>query len=77
MQEIWSIFECNEISFCHVGHILSPKGIKIDTARVEAIQKINAPRNKNEIQSFFFFEKVHSKFCRNCQTYNQYAQEEQ
>ena len=33
-------------------HILSEGGIKIDPERVEAIQKIDIPRNKKEIQSF-------------------------
>jgi hypothetical protein len=33
-------------------HFVSEGGIKIDTARVEAIQKIDIPRNKKAIQSF-------------------------
>jgi hypothetical protein len=33
-------------------HIVSEGGIKIDTERVEAIQKIDIPRNKKAIQSF-------------------------
>jgi hypothetical protein len=33
-------------------HILSKDGIKVDTKRVEAIDRINIPRNKKEIQSF-------------------------
>ena len=35
-----------------LGHIVSPRGIKIDPTRVESIQKINVPRNKKEVQSF-------------------------
>lgn len=35
-----------------LGHIVSPKGIRIDLARVESIQKINALSKKKEIQSF-------------------------
>jgi hypothetical protein len=35
-----------------LGHIVSPKGIKIDPQRVKAIQKIDIPRNKKSIQSF-------------------------
>jgi hypothetical protein len=35
-----------------VGHIASPKGIKIDPERVKAIQHIYIPRNKKSIQYF-------------------------
>jgi hypothetical protein len=35
-----------------LGHIVSKYGIKVDPKRVEAIDKINIPRNKKEIQSF-------------------------
>jgi len=35
-----------------LGHIISKDGIRIDPARVEAIQQIDLPRNKKEIQSF-------------------------
>ena len=35
-----------------LGHIVISKGICIDPDRVDAIQKINIPRNKKEIQSF-------------------------
>ena len=35
-----------------LGHIVSVEGIKIDLERVNAILKINIPRNKKEIQSF-------------------------
>jgi hypothetical protein len=35
-----------------LGHIISTGGIKIDPKRVEAIQKIEIPRNKKSIQSF-------------------------
>lgn len=35
-----------------LGHIISKDCIRIDPARVEAIQQIDPPRNKNEIQSF-------------------------
>ena len=34
------------------GHIVSEKGICIDPSRVEAIQTINLPRYKKELQSF-------------------------
>ena len=35
-----------------LGHIISEKGIRIDSDRVAAIQKIGMPINKKEIQSF-------------------------
>jgi hypothetical protein len=35
-----------------LGHIVSAGGIKIDPERVEAIQKIDIPRNQKAIQSF-------------------------
>jgi hypothetical protein len=35
-----------------LGHISSRDGIKIDSKRIEAIDTINIPRNRKEIQSF-------------------------
>ena len=35
-----------------MGHIVTAEGVKIDPARVEAIQKISIPRSKKDIQSF-------------------------
>jgi hypothetical protein len=35
-----------------LGHIISARGIKIDPKRVDAIQKIEIPRNKKVIKSF-------------------------
>jgi hypothetical protein len=35
-----------------LGHIISKDGIKIDPNRIEAIQKIDHPRNIKELQSF-------------------------
>ena len=35
-----------------LGHIISKDGIRIDPSHVQAIQKIDLPRNKKEIQSF-------------------------
>jgi hypothetical protein len=34
-----------------LGHIVSAEGVKIDPARVEAIQKLSMPRSKKDIQS--------------------------
>jgi hypothetical protein len=36
----------------HLGHIVSKYGIKVDPKRVEAIDLINIPRNRKEIQFF-------------------------
>ena len=35
-----------------LGHIISKKRIKIDPSRIEAIQKVEHPRNIKELQSF-------------------------
>ena len=35
-----------------LGHIISKDGIRIDPRRVEAIEKIDLPRSKKEVQSF-------------------------
>jgi len=40
------------------GHIISQEGIKIDPKRVEAMQKIELPRNKTEVQSFLGMGRV-------------------
>ena len=40
------IFSKNEIKY--MGHILSSEGIKIDNSRVQAIQGIQPPKNKQE-----------------------------
>jgi hypothetical protein len=34
-----------------LGHIVSVEGVKIDPARVEAIQRLSIPRSKKDIQS--------------------------
>jgi hypothetical protein len=35
-----------------LGHIVLKYGIKVDPKRIEAIDTINIPRNKKEIESF-------------------------
>src|ERR1700722_10168129 len=35
-----------------LGHIVSAEGVKIDPARVQAIQTFSIPRSKRDIQSF-------------------------
>ena len=44
------IFELEEGKL--IGHIISKDGIKIDPSRIEAIQKLEHPRNIKELQSF-------------------------
>eukprot|EP00253_Pinus_taeda_P034561 PITA_34561 len=55
--KICNLIESEKESFCHdegklLGHIISKDDIRIDPARVEAIQQIEHPWNKKEIQSF-------------------------
>ena len=45
-----SQFALEEIKL--LGHIVSAEGVKIDLARVQAIQTLSIPRSKNHIQSF-------------------------
>ena len=35
-----------------LGHIISKDGIRIDLDRVNAILKVEEPKNKKEVQSF-------------------------
>jgi len=35
-----------------LGHIISKDGIQVDPSRIEAIQQLEFPINKNKIQSF-------------------------
>ena len=35
-----------------LGHIISKEGIRIDPSKVEAIEKIDTPRSRKEVQSF-------------------------
>jgi hypothetical protein len=46
-------------------HIVSKDGIKVDPKRVEAIDLINIPRNRKEIQSFFGKTKIFRRFIPN------------
>ena len=45
-----------------LGHIVSKYGIKVDPKRVEAIDLINIPRNRKEIQ-YFFVTLMHNIWC--------------
>lgn len=51
-----------------LGHIISKKGIKIDSNRLVAIQQIGLPRNKKEIQSFLgkvnFLRRIITNFAK-------------
>ena len=46
-----------------LGNIISKDGIKIDMERIKAIQKVEEPRSKKEVQSFIeqvkFSQKIH------------------
>jgi hypothetical protein len=46
-----------------LGHIISERGIKIETDRVVALQQIGLPRNKKEIQSFLSKVNFLRTFC--------------
>ena len=48
-----------------LGHVVSKEGISIDPKRVAAIQKIECPRNKKEIQSFLGTVNFLRKFVSN------------
>jgi 16S rRNA U1498 N3-methylase RsmE len=49
-----------------LGHIVSAKGARIDSSRVEAIQTLSLPKSKKEVQSFLvkikFLRRVVSNF---------------
>ena len=49
-----------------LGHIISKEGIKIDDSRVEAIEKIDIPRRRKEVQSFIGKVKFLRRFIPNC-----------
>jgi hypothetical protein len=50
-----------------LGHIMSAKGVRIDSSRVEAIQTLSLPRSKKKGTIFSgksqLFEKICVKFC--------------
>jgi hypothetical protein len=51
VQKIWFVFEPKKSHFSMqegklLGYIVSKDGIKVDQKRIEAIYKINIPRNK-------------------------------
>ena len=48
-----------------LGHIISTEGVKIDPARVEAIQKLSITRSKRDIQSFLGKIKFVERFIPN------------
>lgn len=47
------------------GHVISKDGIKIDPSSVEAILKVDIPRNKKEVQSFIGKVNVLRRFLPN------------
>ena len=48
-----------------IGHVISEEGIRIDPSRVAAIQKIDIPRNRKEIQSFLVKVNLLRRFITN------------
>ena len=49
-----------------LGHIISKDGIRIDPSRVEAIEKIDIPRSRKEVQSFIGKVNFLRRFIPNC-----------
>ena len=49
-----------------LGHIISKNGIRIEPARVEAIEHIALPKNKKEVQSFIGKVKFLRRFIIDC-----------
>ena len=49
-----------------LGHIISKEGIRVDPSRVEAIEKIDIPRSKKEVQSYIGKLNFLRRFIPNC-----------
>ena len=49
-----------------LGNIISKHGIRIDPSRVEAIQKIDIPRSRKEVQSLIGKVNFIKRFIPNC-----------
>jgi len=49
-----------------LGNIISKDGIRIDPSRVEAIEKIDIPRSRKEVQSFIGKVNFLRRFIPNC-----------
>ena len=49
-----------------LGNIISKNGIRIDPRRVEAIEKIDIPRSRKEVQSFIGKVNFLRRFIPNC-----------
>ncbi|CAM8994041.1 unnamed protein product [Rhodiola kirilowii] len=43
---------------CIVGHLVSNRGIEVDRAKVEVIEKLPAPKDENGIRSFLGHSKI-------------------
>ena len=50
----------------YLGNIISKDGIRIDPSRVEAIEKIDIPMSRKEIQSFIGKVTFFGRFIPNC-----------
>ena len=55
-----SRFKCEEVSF--IGHTLTQNGLKIDPAKVDAITKMNKPKDVAGVQRFIGMVKYLAKF---------------
>lgn len=57
------VFLVEEVSY--LGYIVSKEGIKADPTKVEAIQKMQRPRNVSELRSFLGLLNFFAKFIKN------------
>ncbi|KAL0810732.1 hypothetical protein ABMA28_010054 [Loxostege sticticalis] len=57
------VFLAKEVSY--LGYVVSREGIKADPSKIEAIQKIQKPRNVSELRSFLGLVNFFSKFIHN------------
>lgn len=57
------VFRSQRIKF--LGHIFTPDGIKPDDEKIEAIKKIEIPKNKKQLQRFLGMITYLSKFIKN------------
>ena len=48
------------------GELVSRKGVKPDPMKLEAIQNLQLPRTKHELQSFFRYDKLHQQIYTWC-----------
>ncbi len=61
-------FRLSEVKY--MGHILSADGLKPDPAKIEAINRMKAPSNKQELMQFLGMVTYLAKFIKNLSSYN-------